>query len=255
MKVTAEQIYSALKDEFKFVGADGFIKFNLRDFDIVVEQNNVVGNILEEWLAKWMDNKGFDNIHNPGQSSPDFWLDTDNRNEGWLEVKSFTGSPNFDIGAFRGYINEVIENPWKLHAKYLLIKYRMEDGGLVVIEDCWLKNVWEISCSSSVWPIKVQYRNKVINNIRPATWYSDNTDYPTFQCLEDFLAALEQTIYDYHDTRSTIAEVWAKTLCANYKKYYNKELVLPRWMDVKTKYPKKLTKAEQRELAKQLKNK
>lgn len=241
-KYTAEQIYEALKDEFKFVGADGYIKFNLRDFHITVEQNNVIGNILEEWLAKWMNDKGIENIHNHKQASPDFWLDKDNLNDGWLEVKSFTGSPNFDIGAFRGYINEVAENPWKLHAKYLLVKYRMEEGGLVVIEDFWLKNVWEISCTSAGWPVKVQYRNKAINNIRPAVWYSDKTDYPTFECLEDFLAAMEETIYAYHDTRNTIAENWAKRLCANYKKYYGKELVLPRWMDVKAKYPKRPTK-------------
>ncbi len=244
MKVTAEEVYSALKEEFKFVGSNGYIEFNLRDYYIVVEQNNVVGNILEEWLAKWLDSKGFDNKHNPGQSSPDFWLDLDNPSEGWLEVKSFTGSPNFDIGAFRGYINEIVSNPWKLHAKYLLIKYRMENGGLVVIEDCWLKNVWEISCPSSVWPIKVQYRNKVINNIRPSSWFSEKTDFPSFLCLEDFLSALEQTIYEYHDTRTTIAETWAKDLCDNYKKYYHKDLVIPRWMDIKSKYPKKLTKAE-----------
>lgn len=245
MKVTAEQIYKALKDDFKFTGANGYITFKLRDFGINVEQNNVVGNILEEWLAKWLNSKGYDNIHNKGQASPDFWLDPDNKNDAWLEVKSFTGSPNFDIGAFRGYIAEVVAKPWKLHAKYLLIKYRMEeDGGLVVIEDFWLKNVWEISSSSSVWPIKVQYRNKVINNIRPSAWYSPNTDYPSFTCLEDFLAALEETIYKYHDTRSTIAETWSRDLCANYKKHYGKELKLPRWMDIKDKYPKKLTKAE-----------
>lgn len=244
MKVTAEKVYSALKDEFKIVGAEGCVKFNLRDFDIIVESNDVVGNILEDWLAKWMVNKGFDNIHNRGQNSPDFWLNQDNLNEDWLEVKSFTGSPNFDIGSFRGYIEEILKKPWKLHAKYLLLKYNMNKDGLVVIENCWLKNVWEISCTSSVWPIKVQFRKRVINNIRPATWYSNNTDYPTFQSLEDYLAALEQTIYDYHDTRSSIAEGWAKELCANYKKYYNKELILPRWMDVKSKYPKRLTKAE-----------
>ena len=56
-KYTAEQIYEALKDEFKFVGADGYIKFNLRDFHITVEQNNVKGNILEEWLANVMNDK------------------------------------------------------------------------------------------------------------------------------------------------------------------------------------------------------
>ena len=238
-KYTAEQIFKILKDEFKIVGADGYIKFNLREYDITVEQNNVVGNILEEWLAKWLNSKGIENIHNHKQASPDFWLDKDNLDGGWLEVKSFTGNPNFDIGAFRGYINEVIEKPWKLHAKYLLIKYRMEEGGLVIIEDCWLKNVWEISCSSNNWPVKVQYRNQVINNLRPAAWYSKKTDYTTFTCLEDYLSALEETIYKYHDTRSTIAENWAKQLCANYERHYKKPLNIPRWMDVKLKYPKR----------------
>ena len=242
MKVSAEQLFDILKNEFHFIGADGYIRFNLRSYDIIVEQNNVVGNILEEWLAKWLKSTGIEHIHNPGQSSPDFWLDKDNLKNEWLEVKAFTGNANFDIGSFRGYINEVVENPWKLHAKYLLLKYKMETGGLVKIEDFWLKNVWEISCSSNSWPIKVQYRNKVINNIRPASWYSDKSDFSTFECLEDFLSALEQTIYDYHDTRTTIAETWAKRLCHNYQEYYGKELILPRWMDIRDKYPKRQLK-------------
>ena len=244
MKVTAEDIFKALKEDFKLIDSEGYIRFNLKDFDIVVEQNDVVGNVLEEWLAKWLNDKGYENIHNLKQKSPDFWLDKENLSEGWLEVKSFTGSPNFDISSFRGYINEIVEIPWKLHAKYLLIKYRMENDGLVVIENIWLKNVWEICCTSKKWPIKVQDRNKVISNIRPATWYSKKPDFKPFECLEDFLAALEETIYNYHDTRSTIAETWAKSLCSNYKKYYGRDLILPRWMDVKVKYPKRLTKKE-----------
>lgn len=234
-KVIADDIYQALKDDFRFVEAEGCIRFNLRDFDIVVEQNNVVGNILEEWLAKWFVSKGFEHIHNAKQASPDFWLDKDNLNDGWLEVKSFTGSPNFDVGAFRSYINEIIEHPWKLHAKYLLIKYRMEKGGLVIIEDFWLKNVWEICCTSGSWALKVQCKRGVITNIRPATWYSNKADYPTFECMEDFLAALEQTIYRYHDT-NYMADHWSEKLCASYKRYYKRDLTIPRWMDIKNKY-------------------
>lgn len=36
---------------------------------------------------------------------------------------------------------------------------------IVTIDDLWLKNLWEISSPSEEWPIKVQYRNKVIVNI------------------------------------------------------------------------------------------
>ena len=81
MKLTAEEIYHKLKNDFKFIGADGYIRFNLRDYDIVVEQNNVVGNILEEWLAKWLDSEGIENVHNQRQASPDFWLVEEKSNE------------------------------------------------------------------------------------------------------------------------------------------------------------------------------
>lgn len=166
------------------------------------------------------------------------WLNKHNLKSIWLELKSFTEIPNFDIAAFRSYINEIIDHPWKLHAKYLLIKYKMEEnGGLVVIEDFWLKNVWEIACTSAAWPLKVQCKRGVINNIRPATWYSERSDFRPFDCLEDFLAALEQTIYKYHDTNN-LADHWSERLCDSYFKYYGKKLNLPRWMDVKHKYLK-----------------
>lgn len=166
------------------------------------------------------------------------WLNKHNLKSSWLELKSFTEIPNFDIAAFRSYINEIIDHPWKLHAKYLLIKYKMEEnGGLVVIEDFWLKNVWEIACTSAAWPLKVQCKRGVINNIRPATWYSERSDFRPFDCLEDFLAALEQTIYKYHDTNN-LADHWSERLCDSYFKYYGKKLNLPRWMDVKHKYLK-----------------
>ena len=234
---STEKLFKALKDDFGFEGAEGSIEFNLRDYKIVVEQNNFVGNILEEWLSKWMTNKGIVHIHNKKQSAPDFWLNPKDLKTEWLEVKSFTGSPNFDIAAFRSFINLIIDEPWKLFSKYLLIKYKSE-GGLITIENFWLKNLWEISCTSSLWPIKVQYKNKAIVNIRPAIWYSERTDYPPFECLEDFLAALEETIYKYHDTRATIAERWSERLCKSYKDYYSKDLKLPRWNDIKSKYIK-----------------
>lgn len=235
-KITAQELYDCLKEDFNFSGAEGFIKFNLRDYYITVEQNNVVGNIIEEWLSKWMKEQDFSFIHNEKQAAPDFWLDPDNLNSAWLEIKSFYRGPGFDVSAFLSYINEIIEHPWKLHSNYLLIKYRMDDGGMVTIEDFWLKNVWEICSTSSSWPLKVQYKNKSIVNIRPCTWYSERTDFKPFECLEDFLAALEETIYKYPPTRATLAKDWADRLKKSYKKHYGVNLNLPRWNDVSHKY-------------------
>ena len=105
----------------------------------------------------------------------------------------------------------------------------------MTIEDFWLKKVWEISCTSKQFPLKVQYKNKTIVNIRPATWYSDKAEYPTFECLEDFLAALEQTIYKYHDTNH-LADNWSEKLVKKYQEHYGVTLDIPRWNDIKKKY-------------------
>lgn len=233
----AQRLFDTLQNDFVFRGAAGSVKFNLRDYQITVEQNNVIGNILEEWLDKWMTSRGIAHVHNQKQASPDFWLNPGDMEDDWLEVKSFTNAPNFDVAAFRSFINLVIDKPWKLHSHNLLIKYKMT-GGTVTVEDFWLKNLWEICSSSGSWPVKVQYKNNVIVNIRPATWYSESAEYKPFECLEDFLAALEETIYRYHDTRSTIAEHWSERLCRSYEQHYGRRLQLPRWNDVKAKYMK-----------------
>ena len=99
----AEKVYQALMKDFGFQGATGKIVFTLKDYPITVEQNNVVGNILEEWLDKWLTEKGITHIHNHKQASPDFWLNPDDLENDWLEIKSFTGSPNFDIAASVSY--------------------------------------------------------------------------------------------------------------------------------------------------------
>lgn len=118
----AEQVYKMLMDDFGFKDATGSITCSLKDYQITVEQNNVVGNILEEWLDKWMTTKGIPHIYNHKQASPDFWLNPDDLDNDWLEIKSFTGSPNFDIAAYMSFIKLIIEKPYKLQSSYLLIK-------------------------------------------------------------------------------------------------------------------------------------
>ncbi|WP_295729916.1 NgoBV family restriction endonuclease [uncultured Muribaculum sp.] len=230
----AQEIYDLLMADFGFKGATGKISFKLNDFNITVDQNNIVGNILEEWLDKWMTSKGIPHVHNHRQSSPDFWLNPDDTENDWLEIKSFTGSPNFDIASYMSFINLIIEKPYKLHSNYLLIKYKMENG-TIIIENCWLKKIWEICCTSERWSIKVQCKSNIINNIRPAVWYSDKKEYPTFESLEDFLSALEQTVYRYKGTNA-IAETWLEKVISSYKRFYGIELKISRWMDIKHKY-------------------
>lgn len=184
----------------------------------------IVTELISQWVEDWLKKYGIDYALNDLTSD-------------WLEIKSFTGSPNFDVAAFRSFINLVIEKPWKLHSKHLLIKYKMEDG-VVTVEQFWLKNLWEICSTSSTWPVKVQYKNKVIVNIRPSVWYSDRADFSPFESLEDFLAAIEETIYQYPDTRTTIALHWKEKLMKSYQNHYGCTLNIPRWYDIKHKYVK-----------------
>ena len=184
----------------------------------------IVTELISKWVEGWLKKYGIDYALNDLTSD-------------WLEIKSFTGSPNFDVAAFRSFINLVIEKPWKLHSKHLLIKYKMEDG-VVTVEQFWLKNLWEICSTSSTWPVKVQYKNKVIVNIRPSVWYSDRADFSPFESLEDFLAAIEETIYQYPDTRTTIALHWKEKLMKSYQNHYGRTLNIPRWYDIKHKYVK-----------------
>ena len=60
----AERIFHLLKEDFGFDGSTGSVRFNLKDFHITVEQNNIIGNILEEWLDKWLTSKNIPHIHN-----------------------------------------------------------------------------------------------------------------------------------------------------------------------------------------------
>lgn len=101
----------------------------------------------------------------------------------------------------------------------------------------WLKNVWEICRSMDRWAINVQYKNRVIHKIRPATWYSTKSKYPVFECLEDYLSAIEETLFGYADTHD-LSVGWRKKMIASYSNAYGKKLSIPRWEDIEDKYCK-----------------
>ena len=154
-----------------------------------------------------------------------------------MEVKAFNrdASPGFDIADFKRYIREIVDKPYMLHSQYLIFGYRMSDEGIVTIKDLWIKNVWEITRSSNQWPINVQYKNKIINKIRPCAWYSNKNKYPIFESLEHFLSAIEETIYRYPDTRDQ-AVGWKERMEKSYEDFYGKKINIPRWMDIESNY-------------------
>lgn len=235
MRTTVENLFETLKRE---LDADnrGVIQFTLAQVGIIVKQNNVVGNIIEEWLDSWMSEHDFNHRYNRGQCSPDFWLDLDDMNKDWLEIKSFTGGANFDIANFMSYIQEVIDKPWKLDSTYLCLKYTMDENtGIVTIDNVWLKKVWEISSPSKTWAVKVQDKKNVIYNLRPASWYSDRPVFETFKSKEHFLSALDFLIKTYPPT-SAIGMNWRSKVVKAYKEHTGETLLIPLWQDIAEEY-------------------
>lgn len=235
---TARQVYDELVQRDKIFEQQGRITFNLADIDIVVCQKDVVGNIIQEWLKGWLDKKNISYaLNSNSQMPPDFYLDTTDTTKELLEVKAFNynASPGFDIADFRMYQEEIIDKPYMLHVDYLIFGYEMSDDGIVTIKDLWLKKVWEICRCMENWPINLQVKQNVVHKIRPATWYSENSRYPVFESLEDFVSAIEETVYQNPKTHAE-SGTWKNKFLASYFKKYGVKLNIPRWNDIEHKY-------------------
>ncbi|MFI3212693.1 MAG: NgoBV family restriction endonuclease [Eubacteriales bacterium] len=251
MRLSSQEIYEKLLNEYKILELEGQIKFYLGDVDIVVKQRDVVGNIMQEWLQGWLDARGIEYAPSVNsQMPPDFFLNPDDKTRNLLEVKAFnrSGSPGFDIADFRMYAEEIRDKPYMLDVDYLIFGYDMSQTGIVTIKDVWLKKVWQITRRMENYPINLQVKDGVIHKIRPGVWYSERmTDYAIFESLEDFVSAIEETTFKEPKLRDSVASTWLMKFLKNYKLLNGIELNVPRWNDIKDKYDnvpdKKIEKA------------
>lgn len=239
MRLTAQEIYNNLINEDKILELKGQIKFYLGDVSIIVKQKDVVGNIIQEWLQGWLEKRGIDYAPSENtQMPPDFFLNPDDKTKGLLEVKAFnrSASPGFDIADFRMYEEEIIEKPYMLDVDYLIFGYDMSEDGIVTVKDLWLKKVWQITRRMADWPINLQIKQGVVHKIRPGVWYNiKKGSYPMFRSLEDFISAIEETMYQNPKTHEA-ASLWKNKFLANYKHYYGVSLVIPRWNEIADSY-------------------
>ena len=215
----------------------GQIRCYLGDVDIVVKQRDVVGNIIQEWLQGWLDKRGIEYaLNDNSQMPPDFFLNPDDETTGLLEVKAFNrnASPGFDIADFRMYEEEIQKKPYMLHVDYLIFGYDMSDDGVVTIKDLWLKKVWEITRAMNDWPINLQVKKNVVQKIRPGVWYTEKGRI-MFESMEDFIAAIDQTVWQNPATRRD-SGTWMARFLRYYEEFYKIKLNVPRWDDIKDKY-------------------
>jgi hypothetical protein len=227
MKITGSVLYDKLVNEYKIIGESGVINFSLKDLTIAVETKDTVGNLIQEWLKAWMKHYKIEFEENTNsQTFPDFHLDKEDKKTGLLEVKSFDWDrgPGFDLANFDSYCNSLLTNAYRIDSDYLIFAYQMK-GSEITIKDVWIKKIWELACPSGTYPIKVQEKKSVIYNLRPSTWYSERTKFKPFESKETFLSALNETRYQYPQTRHTNGH-WLKNVLKNYHEHTGISLVV-----------------------------
>lgn len=238
MKLTAQQIYDKLVNDDKILELQGQIKFYFGDVNIIVKQKDVVGNIIQEWLQGWLDKRNIEYAPSENtQMPPDFFLNINDKTKDLLEVKAFNrrATPAFDIADFRMYEEEIVEKPYMLDVDYLIFGYDMSDNGIVTVKDLWLKKVWQITRCMEDWAINLQIKQNVVHKIRPGVWYNPSSKFSMFDSLEDFLSAIEQTVWQNPKTRES-SSTWKRRFLNNYQAYYGVRLNIPRWDDISHKY-------------------
>lgn len=243
-RLTAQQVYNRLVNDENIKTEKGLIRFNLANVDIIVKQRDVVGNIIQEWLEGWLKKNGIEYAPNENtQMPPDVFLNPYDKENDLLEVKAFYYKrvPGFDIADFKAYQKQIINDPYMLYVKYLIFGYTMEEDGFVTINNVWLKNVWEITRPMAKYALNLQVKNGIVNKIRPAKFYGNQGKYRTFECVEDFLSAIEECVFQDPDTHNEFA-TWRNRMTNSYRGYYGRELQIPKWAEIKDKYvlpPKK----------------
>lgn len=238
IKLTAEEVYDRLINVDQITKVKGQIRFYLGNVDIIVKQRDVVGNIIQEWLEGWLKKNGVAYAPNPNtQMPPDIFLDPDDKENNLMEVKAFNykASPGFDIADFNAYQREIINEPYMLFVKYIIFGYTMGEDGYVTINDVWLKNVWEITRPMDKWALNLQVKKDVVHKIRPAKFFGKEGKFRTFRCLEDYLSAIEECVYQNPETHQGAAR-WKSSMIKSFEKYYGKHLNIPRWSEIRDKY-------------------
>ncbi len=216
-KVTAEEIYYLLLNEFKIKEQIGSVEIILGGISAKYKGKDAIGDLLQEWLGEWLkQNNFYFRTRFNTQEFPDFLLAEDDKS-GFLEIKTFNANatPAFDIANFDSYNKSLLVKPERLDADYLIFGYKMVDSVLSV-DNLWLKKVWEIAGTSGANPVNMQTKNGQPYNLRPIKWYAQTARNKPFANKTDFINAISQTLDKYSHSTSSYSENWLE----NVKKKY-----------------------------------
>lgn len=213
--MSAQAVFDKLM-QTGIISARGETYFELHGIKTIIHDSSIVGNVIQEWLKSFMSHHNIAyRIKTNTQEFPDFLMHPNRNDVDLLEVKCFKESPNFDIANFQAYARSLLEKSYRLDADYLIFEYIEVHGG-IVIKNIWLKKVWEIACASERSPLKIQWKQGIPVNIRPATWYSRRTKFPVFASRLDFVKAIK-TVLDTSSVSAGIQKDWFKKVATTYE--------------------------------------
>jgi len=222
-KIPAQKLYECLLSR-GIVGSCGKVFFEIHNEKYQINDNSIVGNVIQAWLKSFMENNGISyRIADNSQDFPDFFLHNDRNDIDLLEVKCFTKSANFDIANFLAYCNSILNYPYRLNTDYLIIKYTQTEVG-INIDNIWLKKVWEICRPSERSAINLQIKHGQIYNIRPGNWYGKGRiKYPPFTSRMEFIKAI-QKVLNTHPSSDILRKNFTNRIAELFKKQTNQDL-------------------------------
>lgn len=243
---TSEEIVKLLLSEEggNILAQKGKINFNFANVRFGIKNNNIVGDVLQEWFGKYLTKNNIRHSPNSNtQAFPDFIVKSDADNtEGYCELKSFNAinAPAFDVANYYSYVEEVSKNVAILDAKYIIFAYKLEES-ILTISNVYCKNIWEITGETQNESLKCQIKIGKVYNIRPVHFAgTKNVKCKPFKSLGEFLIALYKFKVE-QALGSDVAshQLWIKSIAQSYTELHGddtveKEVIL--YLDKNIKY-------------------
>lgn len=214
--IKAKEIIELL-EQANIYNATGKVTMTLNGISVDVKQNDIVGNVLQEWLGEVFRQNDIYFRPAVGQTFPDFYLSEDDKSN-LCEMKTFFNSPNFDVANYHGYVDSIAEKPYRLNSDYIIFEYTNSTHGIISIKNIWCKKVWEITGPATDYDLKCQRKKGQIVNIRPVTFHSNRSKIKPFNDLSRFLIALYKTHISVTN-QSKVSKDWLKTVINGYKEF------------------------------------
>ncbi|WP_180169985.1 NgoBV family restriction endonuclease, partial [Acinetobacter sp. YH01011] len=122
-------------------------------------------------------------------------------------------SPNFDLANFDAFTRSLLTEPERLDTDHLVFEYELFVGGIVRINNIWIKKIWEMAGPSTTNILNLQVKQGVPVNIRPKNWRTNSSRVTFFGQRLDFVIALDQALQHFYPARYP---TWLNTVQSNY---------------------------------------